>query len=149
MLPAHRFVPPILPLTGVRPGFANSEPLLSVSSLESGNFFTLTKPLLRQLGLGAHSRVRLVVPRKVGGTWFLDIAPRGEEGNRLPDRGSALFRLPPIGRDRFLLAPLIKERAKGRDITASQNRFATRLYFRLGQEVEPGYYQLVQVGAGL
>jgi hypothetical protein len=147
MLPAHRFVPPILPaLTGVRPGFGNCEPLLSVSSLDSGNFFTLTKPLLRQLGLGAHSRVRLVVPRKVGGTWFLDIAPRGEEGHRLPTRGSALFRVPSIGRDRFLVTNITNGASS---IVANENRFVTRLYFRLGEEIEPGYYQLVCVGAGL
>jgi hypothetical protein len=146
MLPAHRFVPPILPLTGVRPGLANREPLLSVSSLDSGTFFTLTKPLLAHLGLGAHSRVRLVVPRKVGGTWFLDIAPRGEEGHRLPIRGSALFRVPTIGRDRFLVSSITNA---GNAIVANQNRFVTRLYFRLGEEIEPGYYQLVCVGAGL
>jgi hypothetical protein len=148
MLPAHRFVPPIVvpALTGVRPGLANREPLLSVSALDSGNFFTMTKPLLAQLGLGAQSRVRLVVPRKVGQDWFLDIAPRGSEGHRLPARGSALFRVPPIGRDRFLV-PFITNGTNA--IVANQNRFATRLYFRLGEELEPGYYQLVCVGAGL
>jgi hypothetical protein len=143
MLPAHRFVPPIQPaLTEVRPGLANREPLVSVGAEN----FLLTKPLLAHLGLGAQSRVRLVVPRKVGGDWFLDIAPRGSEGHRLPARGSALFRVPAIGRDRFLV-PFITNGATA--IVANENRFAARLYFRLGEELEPGYYQLVCVGAGL
>jgi hypothetical protein len=126
--------------TTIRPGFANNEPLLSVSQ----NSFILTRPLLAALNLGGKSRVRLVVPRKAGQDWFLDIAPRGSEGHQLPARGSALFRLPPIGRDRFMVSDAVRSTVTNRNFAANQNRFARRLYFELGEEVEPGYYLLVR-----
>lgn len=125
------------PVRYVRPGMANNELLLSVSAQ---SFYTLTRALITHLGLGAKSRFRLVIPQRKGGDWFFDTQPRFEEGNRLPERGKALFRLRPIPKRLFEVSrPRYNDKGV---IVGNENRYPTLVHFRLGEEVEPGYYRL-------
>lgn len=130
----------------VRPGLANTEPVLSVAY---PNTLTLTRPLLAKLDLSkmATRRVHLVVPTQRGGQWYLDTNPKPGMGAHLPVRGCCRFRIQYIPKIHFAQSrPLFAASPdwRGPIIKGNANVFVSLLHFRLGAPVEghEGYYHL-------